>query len=360
MEKYTVSGFVFDTKEEALAAKKELKAIQTICQKLDVTKPKYAKAVHDRIIDKNMFQTVAGEEFLKSLELVYKEETVEPEDTVQKDTVSAGSEEKAQPVSAGVSEPEEEEQLKIKEPEPEQDAASPEEMVLEKPEIRLEASEQGESAAEKAAESEESQADEETAPEKQDELFQQDIILDSSYFEEEAKPEPQEEKPDYVSIHIDDDYEEPQIHIEEDEQVPAAGDSVSLEEEDEQPEWKKQALEALYDDEDDLKKKKKEKKKKNYQEFENDYDIPQAEEEAEEEKPESRHYRGLFFNSFVLNLVLIAAIVFLILVAFNSENANMLNYERVLNNRYEQKEQQLEQEYESLKLELQNAQEEEE
>lgn len=355
MEKYTVSGFVFDTKEEALAAKKELKAIQTICQKLDVTKPKYAKAVHDRIISKNMFHTVAGEEFLKSLEAIYEEETAERQVAAQEISEAADTDTGDEPVS---SEANEDEAVPLKAEEPETDSKDGlEKPVPEEPEA---GPEQVELTAEPAEEPEKEPDSEDAVPEEQGELFQQNIVLDASYFEEEDKQEKHTDENERISVSIDDDYEKPEVHIKEDDE-PDQNVSVHLEAEDEQPEWKKLALEALYDEEDEPKKKRKEKKKKkteeNYQEFEDDYDLPQTEEEPEEEAPENRHYRGMFFNSFVLNIVLIAAIAFLILVAFNSENANMLNYERVLNNRYEQKEKQLEQEYESLKLELQNGRE---
>lgn len=67
-EKYIVEGYEFDTKEEAVAAKKELEAVRYMAQKTEGCTPEAAYKIYNRLTEDNVFKTDIGYDYLRALE----------------------------------------------------------------------------------------------------------------------------------------------------------------------------------------------------------------------------------------------------------------------------------------------------
>ncbi|MBE5922681.1 MAG: hypothetical protein E7269_08010 [Lachnospiraceae bacterium] len=77
MKNLTVDGITFNTAKEAKAAEKELAAIERIRERMDVSNPAYAKVLHAKLIEKDMLHTKVGEKFLAELDAYVSPRTVE-------------------------------------------------------------------------------------------------------------------------------------------------------------------------------------------------------------------------------------------------------------------------------------------
>lgn len=64
---YEVGGFLFQTKEEAEVAKRELEGVKYIRQKTDLENPKTVYQVYQNLIKQDLFETPIGYCFLKEL-----------------------------------------------------------------------------------------------------------------------------------------------------------------------------------------------------------------------------------------------------------------------------------------------------
>lgn len=354
MEKYTVSGYVFDTKEEALAAKKELSLVQSICQKmggdgeksLDISNPKHAKAVYDRIVARDMFHTVVGQEFLESLRMSFESPENEPsaaDAAAQTEEEAVSSEERSE-VSGESAASAETEPAAAEQPEETAEASAAvdeEELDDFSRQIELETQKSMIRAQKEAVPEQETAAEDQKEAQEASVSSDNKMALNLDIFDLGEEPKPDMSLTRQMAFSFDD------LELEEEakpakEAVPE--ESKEDEEEDFHSMWKKKALDVLYDTEEET--------PRASAEMTDDYETVTEEEEDEEDVPESRHYRGLFFNSFVLNIILLAGLITLCLYAFGSDNANMLNYERVLNNQYQEKMDELQREYESMKEDL--------
>lgn len=406
MEKYTVSGYVFDTREEAMAAKKELSLVQSICQKmggegansLDISNPKHAKAVYDRIVARDMFHTVVGQEFLESLRMNFegadssegkKDKSGEDLKSEPDVNVSAAEEPVSEEpvIKVPMAEESLEEELIIREPVIEKSEETDKAFVIESPiadepvESNPVSDEDVRLLKETVAAEPEEEPEAQTAEEEEDDEEMLDFSrriemetqktmhrMKAKSLEEETPAEevlqkikeeslPAQNKMDMnldifelgeektsassITKQMTFSFDEEEAETKKEASEESSETEVKIEEEDFHSMWKKKALDVLYDTE--------EEEPAASGELKDDYEAVEEEEEEEEDVPESRHYRGLFFNSFVLNIILLAGLITLCLYAFGSDNANMLNYERVLDNQYQEKLNELQSEYESMK-----------
>ena len=67
-KEYSVGGYTFKTKEGAQAAKDELAAIKYMSSKTDSTNAKQVYILYHDIIDKKLFNTLIGMNYLKELQ----------------------------------------------------------------------------------------------------------------------------------------------------------------------------------------------------------------------------------------------------------------------------------------------------
>ena len=65
---YTVAGYTFNSKEEAQEAKDELNAIKYVSAKTDGKDPKQVYLLYNTILDKELFKTAVGLDYLKELQ----------------------------------------------------------------------------------------------------------------------------------------------------------------------------------------------------------------------------------------------------------------------------------------------------
>ena len=65
---FTVAGYKFATKEEAQDAKDELNAIKYLSSKTDGKDPKQVYMLYNQILDKQLFNTPVGIDYLKELQ----------------------------------------------------------------------------------------------------------------------------------------------------------------------------------------------------------------------------------------------------------------------------------------------------
>ncbi|MDO5382055.1 MAG: hypothetical protein Q4F06_04935 [Eubacteriales bacterium] len=67
-KEYTVGGYTFNSKDEAQAAKDELNAIKYVSSKTDGSDPKQVFILYNKIIDRKLFTTAIGINYLKNLQ----------------------------------------------------------------------------------------------------------------------------------------------------------------------------------------------------------------------------------------------------------------------------------------------------
>ena len=64
-KKFTFQGHTFDNEKQLLAAKKEAEAVEYLRSKTDFGNINTLRKLYDRILDRNMMETVIGIDFLK-------------------------------------------------------------------------------------------------------------------------------------------------------------------------------------------------------------------------------------------------------------------------------------------------------
>lgn len=64
---FTFQGHTFDDEKKLIAAKKEAEAIEYLRSKTDFSNMNNLRKLYDRILDRNMMETVVGIEFLKEI-----------------------------------------------------------------------------------------------------------------------------------------------------------------------------------------------------------------------------------------------------------------------------------------------------
>lgn len=80
---YTVGGYTFKSKEAADEAKNELNAIKYVSAKTDAKDPKQAYLLYNKLLDKELFKTLIGMNYLKELQqFLYMSEEI-PNDRIR-------------------------------------------------------------------------------------------------------------------------------------------------------------------------------------------------------------------------------------------------------------------------------------
>lgn len=81
--KFMVGGYEFATKEDAQLAKDELNAIKYLSQKTNSKDPKQVYSLYNKIIERKLFSTHVGMNYLKNLQtFLYKSDEI-PNDKIQ-------------------------------------------------------------------------------------------------------------------------------------------------------------------------------------------------------------------------------------------------------------------------------------
>ena len=87
--KFMVGGYEFATKEEAQLAKDELNAIKYLSQKTNSKDPKQVYSLYNKIIERKLFSTHVGMNYLKNLQtFLYKSDEI-PNDKIQPSPINA-------------------------------------------------------------------------------------------------------------------------------------------------------------------------------------------------------------------------------------------------------------------------------
>lgn len=87
--KFMVGGYEFATKEEAQLAKDELNAIKYLSQKTNSKDPKQVYSLYNKIIERKLFSTHVGMNYLKNLQtFLYKSGEI-PNDKIQPIPINA-------------------------------------------------------------------------------------------------------------------------------------------------------------------------------------------------------------------------------------------------------------------------------
>lgn len=87
--KFMVGGYEFATKDEAQLAKDELNAIKYLSQKTNSKDPKQVYSLYNKIIERKLFSTHVGMNYLKNLQtFLYKSDEI-PNDKIQPIPINA-------------------------------------------------------------------------------------------------------------------------------------------------------------------------------------------------------------------------------------------------------------------------------
>lgn len=87
--KFMVGGYEFATKEEAQLAKDELNAIKYLSQKTNSKDPKQVYSLYNKIIERKLFSTHVGMNYLKNLQtFLYRSDEI-PNDKIQPIPINA-------------------------------------------------------------------------------------------------------------------------------------------------------------------------------------------------------------------------------------------------------------------------------
>ena len=87
--KFMVGGYEFATKEEVQLAKDELNAIKYLSQKTNSKDPKQVYSLYNKIIERKLFSTHVGMNYLKNLQtFLYKSDEI-PNDKIQPIPINA-------------------------------------------------------------------------------------------------------------------------------------------------------------------------------------------------------------------------------------------------------------------------------
>ena len=71
VKKHMVGGYEFNTKEDAQLAKDELNAIKYVSAKTNTKDPKQVYNLYNKIIERKLFSTQIGMNYLKQLQTFY-------------------------------------------------------------------------------------------------------------------------------------------------------------------------------------------------------------------------------------------------------------------------------------------------
>lgn len=82
-KEYVVGGYTFKTKKEAQLAKDELNAIKYLSKNTDGTDPKQVYILYNRIIDRQLFFTNVGINYLKELQQFLYQSKEIPDDKIK-------------------------------------------------------------------------------------------------------------------------------------------------------------------------------------------------------------------------------------------------------------------------------------
>ena len=83
-KKFTFQGHTFDNEKQLIAAKKEAEAVEYLRSKTDFNNMNNLRKLYDRILDRDMMETVVGIEFLKEIREtligsgMFKEDQIRP------------------------------------------------------------------------------------------------------------------------------------------------------------------------------------------------------------------------------------------------------------------------------------------
>ena len=93
VKKYMVGGYEFNTKEDAQLAKDELNAIKYVSAKTNTKDPKQVYNLYNKIIERKLFSTQIGMNYLKQLQtFLYKSREI-PNDKIQPIPINADTQE---------------------------------------------------------------------------------------------------------------------------------------------------------------------------------------------------------------------------------------------------------------------------
>ena len=93
VKKHTVGGYEFNTKEDAQLAKDELNAIKYVSAKTNTKDPKQVYNLYNKIIERKLFSTQIGMNYLKQLQtFLYKSSEI-PNDKIQPIPINADTQE---------------------------------------------------------------------------------------------------------------------------------------------------------------------------------------------------------------------------------------------------------------------------
>lgn len=93
VEKHMVGGYEFNTKEDAQLAKDELNAIKYVSAKTNTKDPKQVYNLYNKIIERKLFSTQIGMNYLKQLQtFLYKSSEI-PNDKIQPIPINADTQE---------------------------------------------------------------------------------------------------------------------------------------------------------------------------------------------------------------------------------------------------------------------------
>ena len=93
VKKYMVGGYEFNTKEDAQLAKDELNAIKYVSAKTNMKNPKQVYNLYNKIIERKLFSTQIGMNYLKQLQtFLYKSSEI-PNDKIQPIPINADTQE---------------------------------------------------------------------------------------------------------------------------------------------------------------------------------------------------------------------------------------------------------------------------
>lgn len=93
VKKHMVGGYEFNTKEDAQLAKDELNAIKYVSAKTNMKNPKQVYNLYNKIIERKLFSTQIGMNYLKQLQtFLYKSSEI-PNDKIQPIPINADTQE---------------------------------------------------------------------------------------------------------------------------------------------------------------------------------------------------------------------------------------------------------------------------
>lgn len=93
VKKHMVGGYEFNTKEDAQLAKDELNAIKYVSAKTNTKDPKQVYNLYNKIIERKLFSTQIGMNYLKQLQIFLYKSSEIPNDKIQPIPINADTQE---------------------------------------------------------------------------------------------------------------------------------------------------------------------------------------------------------------------------------------------------------------------------